>query len=123
MTTTQNPVLVANIARNNDRRARGGWRLRLWNVPGLMDGRGNGIPWNHADQSVEACRRMAHRKAHDLGLRLRVFVYAELADADEMPALRRVLRSKPQSKEGRPGAASRSKKGRTEIARMAAGVR
>ena len=123
MTTTQNPVLVANIARNNDRRARGGWRLRLWNVPGLMDARGDGIPWHYADQSVEACRRMAHRKAHDLGLRLRVFVYAELADADEMPALRRVLRSKPQSKEGRPGAASRSKKGRAEIARMAAGVR
>jgi len=38
MATTQNPVLVANIARNNDRRAGGGWRLRLWNVPGLMDG-------------------------------------------------------------------------------------
>jgi len=110
MRTTQNPVLVANIARNNDRRARGGWRLRLWNVPGLMDARGNGIPWHYADKSVEACCRMAHRKARELGLRLRVFAYARLADADAMPALRRARRSKPQAKGGRTGAASRSKK-------------
>ncbi len=63
-----------------------------------MDARGNGIPWHYADKSVEACRRMAHRKAHELGLRLRVFAYARLADADAMPALWRALRSKPQAK-------------------------
>lgn len=78
MRTTQNPVLVANLARNNNRRARGEWRLRLWNVPGLMDARGNGIPWHYADKSVEACRRMAHRETRELGLRLRVFAYARL---------------------------------------------
>ena len=75
MTTKRNPTLVANIARINDVDTAGGWRLRLWNIPGLVDAKGQGIPWHFAHESVEACRRMARRKARDLRLKVRVFVY------------------------------------------------